>query len=204
MVSPSTNSSEVSSQSTLPSFRATKPSRLAAMWIVTRESAFAIVPPSRYTTTPPNAAAQRSRAAPATLLGTPHCTRQALHYHQVENDGPITKAQASIVACANPFGRREEHNEVDNDEYTGPRNRLPLKWTYPKRSERPLLPEHDNSDHNHAQEPQRSLSQDARGRGLWVSKESRDRAYKKCGATPCNDEARDRRSSSPCHAVDCA
>src|SRR5262249_50700284 len=34
----SANSSEVSSQSTLPSFRAMKPSRLAAMWMVTRES----------------------------------------------------------------------------------------------------------------------------------------------------------------------
>src|SRR5881397_984332 len=45
MVSPPANSSEVSSQSTLPSFRAMKPSRLAAMWIVTRESAFAIVLP---------------------------------------------------------------------------------------------------------------------------------------------------------------
>jgi hypothetical protein len=44
IVSPPTNSSEVSSQSTLPSFRAMKPSRLAAMWIVTRESVFAIVP----------------------------------------------------------------------------------------------------------------------------------------------------------------
>src|SRR5436190_22947203 len=37
MVSPPANSSEVSSQSTLPSLRATKPSRLATMWIVTRE-----------------------------------------------------------------------------------------------------------------------------------------------------------------------
>src|SRR4029077_938531 len=43
MVSPPANSSDVSSQSTLPSFRAMKPSRLAAMWIVTRESVFAIV-----------------------------------------------------------------------------------------------------------------------------------------------------------------
>src|ERR1043166_8306145 len=42
MVDPSANSSEVSIQSTLPSFRAIKPSRLAAMWIVTRESIFAI------------------------------------------------------------------------------------------------------------------------------------------------------------------
>src|SRR6185369_12866455 len=42
-VSPPTNSSVVSSQSTRPSFRAMKPSRLAAMWIVTRESRFAIV-----------------------------------------------------------------------------------------------------------------------------------------------------------------
>src|SRR6476469_1988844 len=41
MVSPPANSSEVSSQSTLPSFRAMKPSRLAAMWIVTRESVVA-------------------------------------------------------------------------------------------------------------------------------------------------------------------
>src|SRR5215831_11903378 len=37
IVSPSTNSSEVWSQSTRPSFRAMKPSRLAAMWMVTRE-----------------------------------------------------------------------------------------------------------------------------------------------------------------------
>src|SRR4029453_15683479 len=43
MVSPPANSSDVSSQSTLPSFRAMKPSRLAAMWIVTRESVFAII-----------------------------------------------------------------------------------------------------------------------------------------------------------------
>src|SRR4029453_2872609 len=43
MVSPAANSSDVSSQSTLPSFRAMKPSRLAAMWIVTRESVFAII-----------------------------------------------------------------------------------------------------------------------------------------------------------------
>src|SRR4029077_14736979 len=42
MVSPPANSSEVSSQSTLPSFRAMKPSRLAAMWIVTRESVVAL------------------------------------------------------------------------------------------------------------------------------------------------------------------
>src|SRR5882757_592495 len=42
MVSPPANSSAVSSQSTLPSFRAMKPSRLAAMWIVTRESVVAL------------------------------------------------------------------------------------------------------------------------------------------------------------------
>src|SRR5215813_13217830 len=46
IVSPSTNSSEVSSQSTRPSFRAMKPSRLADMWIVTRDSVFVIVSPS--------------------------------------------------------------------------------------------------------------------------------------------------------------
>jgi hypothetical protein len=40
---PAANSSEVSSQSTLPSLRAMKLSRLAAIWIVRRESAFAIV-----------------------------------------------------------------------------------------------------------------------------------------------------------------
>src|SRR6516165_987642 len=45
MRSPSANSSEVSSQSTLPSFRAMKPSRLATMWIVTRELFFSIVSP---------------------------------------------------------------------------------------------------------------------------------------------------------------
>src|ERR1041385_4990432 len=38
IVAPPANSSAVSSQSTRPSFRAMKPSRLAAMWIVTRES----------------------------------------------------------------------------------------------------------------------------------------------------------------------
>src|SRR5258706_4285044 len=43
MVSPPTKSSAVSSQSTRPSRRAMKPSRLAAMWIVTRESGLAIV-----------------------------------------------------------------------------------------------------------------------------------------------------------------
>src|SRR6516225_7632993 len=37
-VSPPSKLSDVSSQSTLPSFLAMKPSRLAAMWIVTRES----------------------------------------------------------------------------------------------------------------------------------------------------------------------
>src|SRR5262245_15949330 len=37
-VSPPSKLSEVSSQSTRPSFRAMKPSRLAAMWIVTRDS----------------------------------------------------------------------------------------------------------------------------------------------------------------------
>src|SRR6185369_15621114 len=39
IVAPSANSSDVSSQSTLPSLRAMKPSRLAAMWIVMREPA---------------------------------------------------------------------------------------------------------------------------------------------------------------------
>src|SRR5436190_1276108 len=43
MVSPLANSSDVSSQSTRPSLRAMNPSRLATMWIVTRESAFAMV-----------------------------------------------------------------------------------------------------------------------------------------------------------------
>src|SRR5215218_1756895 len=43
IVSPPSNRSAVSSQSAPPSLRAMKPSRLAAMWIVTRESAFAIV-----------------------------------------------------------------------------------------------------------------------------------------------------------------
>src|SRR5215475_5441955 len=42
-VSPPSKWSEVSSQSTLPSFLAMKPSRLAAMWIVTRGFAFSIV-----------------------------------------------------------------------------------------------------------------------------------------------------------------
>src|SRR5882762_9395941 len=45
MVSPSSNLSEVSSQSTRPSLRAMKPSRLATMWMVTREFVFAIVVP---------------------------------------------------------------------------------------------------------------------------------------------------------------
>ena len=39
IVSPSANSSEVSSQSTRPSLRAMNPSRLATMWMVTQESA---------------------------------------------------------------------------------------------------------------------------------------------------------------------
>src|SRR5262249_10159961 len=55
------NSSEVSSQSTRPSLRAMKPSRLAAMWIVTRESALAIVSFSRPGFMPPIAQAQRRR-----------------------------------------------------------------------------------------------------------------------------------------------
>src|SRR5215475_12321117 len=42
-VSPPSKWSEVSSQSTLPSFLAMKPSRLAAMWIVTRGFVFSIV-----------------------------------------------------------------------------------------------------------------------------------------------------------------
>src|ERR1044072_6639417 len=37
MVSPPANSSEVSIQSSRPAFRAMKPSRLATMWMVTRE-----------------------------------------------------------------------------------------------------------------------------------------------------------------------
>src|SRR5687768_8803316 len=45
IVSPPANSSEVSSHSTRPSFRAMKPSRLAAMWIVTRDFVFSIVTP---------------------------------------------------------------------------------------------------------------------------------------------------------------
>jgi hypothetical protein len=43
MLWPSANLSDVSIQSTLPSLRAMKPSTLAAMWIVTWESGFAIV-----------------------------------------------------------------------------------------------------------------------------------------------------------------
>src|SRR5262252_8245319 len=43
IVSPPSKVSDVSSQSTLPSFRAMKPSRLAAMWIVTRDFALSIV-----------------------------------------------------------------------------------------------------------------------------------------------------------------
>src|SRR6187401_374821 len=45
MVSPPSKWSEVSSQSTLPFFRAMKPSRLAAMWIVTRDFVSSIVTP---------------------------------------------------------------------------------------------------------------------------------------------------------------
>src|SRR5262250_2003233 len=44
-VSPAVNWSDVSSQSTLPSFLAMKPSRLAAMWIVTRDFAPSIATP---------------------------------------------------------------------------------------------------------------------------------------------------------------
>src|SRR4051812_45594354 len=43
MLSPAANSSDVSSQSTRPSFRAMNPSRLATIWIVTRESVLAII-----------------------------------------------------------------------------------------------------------------------------------------------------------------
>src|SRR6185503_10221066 len=43
-VLPPAKSSAVSSQSTLSSLRATKPSRLAAMWSVTRESAVIAAP----------------------------------------------------------------------------------------------------------------------------------------------------------------
>src|SRR5687768_2075516 len=44
MVCPSSNLSDVSSQSTRPSFRAMNPSGLATMWIVTRDSMLAMLP----------------------------------------------------------------------------------------------------------------------------------------------------------------
>src|SRR6185295_8608777 len=48
IVSPPSKWSDVSSQSTLPSFLAMKPSRLDAIWIVTRDFALSMVTPLRW------------------------------------------------------------------------------------------------------------------------------------------------------------
>src|SRR6186713_2342232 len=83
MVSPPANSSEVSSQSTRPSFRAMKPSRLAAMWIVTCESGSAIVLDR-------NATQFRGRQV-ATFMSRYHETHDNAHSkirHDLTQDSP--------------------------------------------------------------------------------------------------------------------
>src|SRR5579875_3746306 len=106
-MSPSANSSEVSSQSTLPSFRAMKPSRLAAMWIVTREAAFAIVLPSRHASMPPDNTAQQRRppllhclVRPCTHSAVVACTAQSI---QDDTRHPRCGQSARLTELAQPI-----------------------------------------------------------------------------------------------------
>src|SRR5260221_9254766 len=97
MVCPPANSSEVSSQSTRPSFRAMKPSRLAAMWIVTFESGSAIVSSRRQV---------RRLAAPSLARGDP--------FGGAEATSPIRKPQRHRVhrdAQREPVSDLAEHTK---------------------------------------------------------------------------------------------
>src|ERR1019366_2372881 len=101
MASPPSNVSEVSSQSTLPSFRAMKPSRLATMWMVTQDSMLATVTPPRAVA---SCAFPKHNVSGAFAGHALHAlVTQSAHVDSAEN----------VLACSEQNGRHRQVEFVD-------------------------------------------------------------------------------------------